>query len=253
MTTFTCKAGYVDPSVKDRFQRHKSTTREFTVPEVSADSAPLAALIGSSRQFRALNGHNYTGIRFFNGHLYQLRVHVQGHAVTPDDSNAQLDIHLGQRPTEEVAAAAVEAEAHRYLVIDGMLFDRIPEPYILAGDRGHAAAVTKGPPPVSESWRCFAIGESHTAASASEKSALAHNQPLPDAPEVTVLLPEAFTYPTSAERVAAAQREAEAVVRRATGLLETVTPFTVHQAHTILMNAASSLAEHTGLDQFRQE
>lgn len=245
MTSFTGKAEYRDPDSKGRFPRYKSVSMEIPIREVPAADAPLAALVSSSRDFRAPNGFNYAGLRFTDGLLYQLQVSVQGTPVSPDETD-RLKTTYGTHATKAGAAATLEAAKTRYLSIDGHLWAQIPEPFILNGPYGDRIDVHPGPPPRSNAWRCFALGEVSAAEAAARGMANRHDRPAPAAPEVTILIPEAFTYPTSAERIAAAQREAETQARQAVDLLENVTPATMQESYMLLMKASSELADMVG-------
>lgn len=226
----------------------------MNVREVSGEDAPVAALVPGSPEFRTLYVRDRAELRVLDGLIYQQLVDVQHQPVRPHSQYVDnLNTHFGTHSTRGQALDSITAEIGRFLVIDGWLWKQVDEPFINVSTYGQWITVYPGPPARSNSWLNFALGERDTVAATAAALAARRQREAPAVPEVEILIPEAFTYPTSAERVAAAQREAEEAARLAMEMLAEVTPFALNSAHTILMAAASTLAEHTGLNQFGQE
>ena len=158
-----------------------------------------------------------------------------------------LKTYFGEHRTAPDAREAIRGALEKLLLVDGSLWERIPEPVIEVGQS--STHVVPGPSDRG-AWQVFAITEYDAAVAAGKAADAAEANfgrgPRKPLPPVEVFIPSVFTMTTSAERVANAREIAAKETSRARRILDTGTAQAMNRASRILMKAANELARQTG-------
>lgn len=240
--TIAVTSTVIDPPA---FAGLTSPTLQFTfdVPVVDAGEAPVAVRLPGrfSREREEL--------RFFDGKFYGRNIsHDYVQPIFRDGVPTAL--HIRRNPDLEPRAEAERqllALLQELVIIDGEFWKPVPEPAYVLDSLGMSVIVTDadGFP----DWRVFNLNEQDAAIETAARLRYDNSmiEPNPDAFDTAeVLMPEAVKTPKHSVRIAAAHRKVQAAVAEALELLAETTPRNMHNAGTLLINAAEEMMAATG-------
>lgn len=240
---FTAMADYLD-------LRSEQQRLHLNLPlrPVDPESAPVAARIPANGYFQQRAGEHETEIRLVDGRLYQQPRTNDGEPAVPGNDWAEILVrsHFGTAKTVEAAEQLIFEGIARLITIDGEIWQQIDEPVLVVDYLGYDIKVRDEAPAGTAVWQVFAITEAE-AAEATARERIGYSY-FPPKANVTVLIPEAFTGATSAQRVAAARKQAKSEAARAVALLSEITGDTLREASKLLETAARHLDEQTRVD-----
>lgn len=251
-TTLAGSASYSIPIANTKGPQRRiahRATLDVPLRSVTSEQAPVAALISSSREFRARWPHRTAELRTLDGQLYSQPFDTQGQPLKP--GSEYLDRHLilsfsGNWGLQE-AEAAIRRGLGRYILIDGEIWTLVVEPVILAGS--NSLTITSGNGNHRGAHEVFALTELDAAEQAQLAFDTKHGMKSKDTPTVDIRIPGVFQVPTSAERVQAARDEADkAVAAEIANLWIDRSPSAIQKAGLALMTLAGELSRQTGRD-----
>lgn len=244
-TTITGTANYTSYRVPAGGKGERVTRAvqmKVPIPRATFLQAPVAAHVP---QGGSLSPITTLEIRTHDGALYRQLLDDFRKPVAPGHRN--LRTYFGEHCTALDAREAIRAALGKLLLVDGSLWERIPEPVIEVGQS--STRVIPGPSDRG-AWQVFAITEYDAAVSAGKVmdvvEATYGRGPRKPLPPVEVFIPSVFTMTTSAERVARSREIAANETSRARRILDTGSAQAMNRASRILMKAANELARQTG-------
>lgn len=195
-------------------------TLDVPMRTLTTEQAPVAALIPDRMYFRPRPGEEAAEIRVADGRLFQQPRTDSGEAATPDNDWADILVgrHFGEGETAAQAEQLVMDGVAGLILIDGEIWQSIDEPVIAVDHRGYSINILPGIPAGYRAWQIFSLTETAAAKEAAKERS--DYSPFTDAPAVSILIAEAFTGPTNADRLAGAREHAATKAIQAKALLE---------------------------------
>lgn len=171
----------------------------FIPAAFTADEVPVAARVRSSYTFPSVRGDGTADIRTLDGNFFSQKMTMDATPLTAATPylGDYIRLHFGGHDTAEEATVAMLAGSAGIINIDGQLWNRIDEPRLVVHPHGIWIDVVPHAG-INPQVSAFALTDSDQAVARAAELRLetgTGTKPYPTAlnPEVTVLIPSAFT------------------------------------------------------------
>lgn len=210
LPTFSATADYQD----------RRLALDVPMQSYTPEQVPVAALIPGRMYFRPRPGEDHVEVRAAGGKLFQQPRTNSGEAATPDNDWADILVgrHFGEGETAAEAEQMIRDGVAGLILIEGEIWQSIDEPVLAVDHRGYSIDILPAVPAGYRAWQIFSLTEAAAAKEAAKERS--DYSPFTAAPEISILISEAFTGLTNADRLAGAREHAEKKAIQAKVLLE---------------------------------